>query len=124
MAESKDYMTLPEENGTISISEKVIAAIAVAAAREVDGVSGMAGGLGGSILDLTNKKNAQKVTDGVKIEMRDEGLTVDLYLCVAYGHTIPEVGESVQKAVAESIASMTGCTAQVVNVHVTGVTLG
>ena len=29
MAESKEYMTLPEENGSINISEEVIAAIAV-----------------------------------------------------------------------------------------------
>ena len=30
MADSKEYMTLPEENGSINISEEVIAAIAVA----------------------------------------------------------------------------------------------
>ena len=32
MGESKEYMTLPEENGSINISEEVIAAIAVGAA--------------------------------------------------------------------------------------------
>ena len=41
MADSKEYMTLPEENGSINISEEVIAAIAVGAVREVEGVSGM-----------------------------------------------------------------------------------
>ena len=41
MADSKEYMTLPEENGSINISEEVIAAIAVGAARDVDGVTGM-----------------------------------------------------------------------------------
>ena len=41
MADSKEYMTLPEENGSINISEEVIAAIAVGAAREVEGVTGM-----------------------------------------------------------------------------------
>ena len=61
MGESKEYMTLPEENGSINISEEVIAAIAVGAVRDVEGVSGMMTAMGGSVTDLvTNKKNAQK----------------------------------------------------------------
>ena len=36
MGESKEYMTLPEENGSINISEEVIAAIAVGAVRDVE----------------------------------------------------------------------------------------
>ena len=48
MGESKEYMTLPEENGSINISEEVIAAIAVGAVRDVEGVSGMVTAMGGS----------------------------------------------------------------------------
>ena len=59
MGESKEYMTLPEENGSINISEEVIAAIAVGAVRDVEGVSGMVTAMGGSVTDLVhNKKNA------------------------------------------------------------------
>ena len=66
MAESKEYMTLPEENGSINIAEEVIAAIAVGAVREVEGVSGMMNSLGNSVSDLvTNRKNAQKCVRGV-----------------------------------------------------------
>ena len=65
MGESKEYMTLPEENGSINISEEVIAAIAVGAVRDVEGVSGMMTAMGGSVTDLvTNKKNAQKAVIG------------------------------------------------------------
>ena len=61
MAESKEYMTMPEENGSINISEEVIAAIAVGAVREVEGVSGMMTSMGNSVTDLVNnRKNAQK----------------------------------------------------------------
>jgi uncharacterized alkaline shock family protein YloU len=123
MGESKEYMTLTEENGTINISEKVIAAIAVGAAREVEGVSGMTAYLGNNILDLANKKNAQKVTEGVKIDMTGETLSLDLYLTVAYGHAIPEVAENTQKAVASAVEAMTGCAVGAVNIHVGGVTL-
>lgn len=124
MAENKGYMTLSDEQGSIHISEEVIAAIAVGAVREVEGVSGMMGNLGTSVADLvTNKKGAQKDAKGVKIEMAETGLVLDIYLTVAYGHAIPEVAENAQKAVASAVSAMTGCTVETVNIHVGGVTL-
>ena len=124
MADSKEYMTLPEENGSINISEEVIAAIAVGAVREVEGVSGMMTGMGGSVTDLVNnRKNAQKGTKGVKIDMTGTALTLDLYLTVEYGHAIPEVAENAQKAVASAVEAMTGCPGGTVKIHVGGVTL-
>ena len=124
MADSKEYMTLPEENGSINISEEVIAAIAVGAVREVEGVSGMMTGMGGSVTDLVNnRKNAQKGTKGVKFDMSGTALTLDMYLTVEYGHAIPEVAENAQKAVASAVEAMTGCPVGTVNIHVGGVTL-
>ena len=124
MGESKEYITLPEENGSINISEEVIAAIAVGAVREVEGVSGMMTNLGGSVTDLvTNKKNAQKGAKGVKIDMTGAALVLDLYLTVQYGQPIPEVAENAQKAVSSAVEAMTGCPVEAVNIHVGGVTL-
>ena len=123
MAESKEYMTLPEENGSINISEEVIAAIAVGAVREVEGVSGMMTSLGGSVTDLVTKKNAQKGTKGVKIDMTGTALVLDVYLTVKFGTPIPEVAENAQKAVISAVEAMTGCSVGAVNVHVGGVTL-
>ena len=124
MAENKGYMTLSDEKGSIHISEEVIAAIAVGAVREVEGVSGMMTNLGGSVTDLVNnKKNAHKGAKGVKIDMTGTALTLDLYLTVQFGHPIPEVAENVQKAVASAIEAMTGCSVGTVNIHVGGVTL-
>ncbi len=124
MGESREYMTLPEENGSINISEEVIAAIAVGAVRDVEGVSGMMTNLGGSVTDLVNnKRNAQKGAKGVKIDMTGTALTLDVYLTVQYGHPIPEVAENAQKAVINAVEAMTGCSVGVVNVHVGAVTL-
>ena len=124
MAESKEYMTMPEENGSINISEEVIAAIAVGAVREVEGVSGMMTNLGGSVTDLVNnRKNAQKGAKGVKIDMTGAALVLDLYLTVQYGQPIPEVAENAQKAVSSAVEAMTGCPVEAVNIHVGGVTL-
>ena len=124
MADSKEYMTLPEDNASINISEEVIAAIAVGAVREVEGVSGMMTSMGNSVTDLVNnRKNAQKGAKGVKIDMTGTALTLDLYLTVEYGHAIPEVAENAQKAVASAVEAMTGCPVGTVNIHVGGVTL-
>ena len=124
MADSKEYMTLPEENGSNNISEEVIAAIAVGAVREVEGVSGMMTNLGNSVTDLVNnRKNAQKGARGVKIDMTGAALRLDLYLTVQYGTPIPEIAENAQKAVASAVGAMTGCAVEAVNIHVGGVTL-
>ena len=115
---------MPEENGSINISEEVIAAIAVGAVREVEGVSGMMTNLGGSVTDLvTDKKKAQKGAKGVKIDMTGAALVLDLYLTVQYGQPIPEVAENAQKAVSSAVEAMTGCPVEAVNIHVGGVTL-
>lgn len=122
MGENKGYMTLPEEKGNIQIAEDVIAAIAVGAVREVDGVSGMMTNMGG-LPDITGKKNPQKSLKGVRIDMAEEQLTLDIYLTVEYGHAIPEVAANAQKAVASAVEAMTGCSVSAVNIHVGGVTL-
>ena len=121
MAESREYLTLPEEKGSINISEEVIAAITVGAVREIEGVSGITTPMGNSVTDLMN--NRQKGLRGVKIDMTGDALSIDIYLTVAYGNPIPEVAEKVQKAVSGSVEAMTGCPVGSVNVHVGGVTL-
>ena len=124
MGESKEYMTLPEENGSINISEEVIAAITVGAVRDVEGVSGMMTTMGNSVTDLVNnKKNAQKSAKGVKIDMTGTALVLDVYMTVQYGSPIPEVAENAQKAVISAVEAMTGCPVGAVNIHVGGVTL-
>ena len=124
MADNKEYLVLPEEEGTIHISEEFIAAIAVGAVREVEGVSGMMTNLGGSVTDLlNNKKNAQKGVKTVKIEKTDDGLVMELYITVSYGTPVLEVAENAQKAVKASVEAMTGCTVCAVNIHVGGVTM-
>ena len=123
MAESRDYMTLPEEKGTVNISEEVLAAVVVGAVREIEGVSGMMTAMGNGVTNLVSDKNARKSAKGVKIDMTGDALKVDIYLMVEYGHPIPEVAENVQNAVFSSVEAMTGCPVEAVNVHVGGVSL-
>jgi len=118
MGDNKEYLTHPEENGSINISEDVVAAIAVGAACEVEGVIGMMSG-GSNVSDLM-KKNPNR---GVKLSYVDDCIAVDLYLTVRYGHPIPEIAQNVQKAVANTVAATTGFTVGAVNVHIGAISI-
>lgn len=121
MSESKEYVSRAEEMGNIHISEEVLAAMAAAAALEVEGVGSLAANLGNDIVEmLGGKKNLAK---GVRVSMSEEGaLRVDLAILVKYGYTIPDVARGVQEAVFSSVENMSGLTPESVNVTVSGVT--
>ena len=110
MSDSKDYVSRADELGNIHISEEVLAAIAAAAALEVEGVSS---------LGSQGKKNPAK---GVHVKLEDEKVVAGLSVLMAYGHTIPEMGKAIQEAVKVAIESMTGLEVAAVNVSVGGIT--
>ena len=120
MSESKEYVSRSDELGNIHISEEVLAAIAAAAALEVEGVSGLAANLGSDIAELLGKKNLAK---GVRVKMEEDKVEVELSVLMAYGYTIPEMGKSIQEGVKNAIESMTGLEVACVNVNVGGITL-
>jgi uncharacterized alkaline shock family protein YloU len=55
---------------------------------------------------------------GIQITRSDDGVDVSLTVAMTYGERIPRVAESVQRAVREAVASMTGLTVRTVDVHV------
>ena len=118
MAESKEYMTMPEENGSINISEEVIASIAALAVREVEGVFGLSVT---QTLDLSNilgKKNLRKV---IRVVITDEGVEIACNVIVKMGCAVMTVAKAVQEAITEEVTSMTGTRPLRVNVNVCGV---
>ena len=119
MSENKEYVSRADELGNIHISEEVLAAIAAAAAMEVEGVSSLAANLGRDIADLLGKKNLAK---GVRVKMEDDRVEVELSVLMTYGHTIPEIGKAVQEAVKNALESMSGLEVSCVNVNVGGIT--
>ena len=104
--------------GSVKISEDVVATIAGLAAAEVQGVASMSASLASGIYDLIGKKNLSK---GVKIEMKEGEVSIDLYLVVEYGVKIPEVALCVQQTVKKNVETMTGLNASKIDVHVQGV---
>ncbi|MFZ3132261.1 MAG: Asp23/Gls24 family envelope stress response protein [Desulfosporosinus sp.] len=113
--------SLEKENslGSIRIADEVVEVIAGLAASEVEGVVGMSGGLVGDLAHMLGRnKNLSK---GVKVEVGEHEVAVDLFIVVEYGVSIPEVALCVQESVKEAIESMTGLKVVEANVHVQGV---
>ena len=86
MAENREYLTRAEENGSISIAEDVVAAIAADAVAEIEGVGSMCQNMTEQITEqFTGKKGLR----GVRAEVRDGDIIIDVYLMVRYGYAIP-----------------------------------
>lgn len=119
MAEHKDYWVTTGDQGTIKISEEVIASIAAMAATETEGVGGLCTGLTSEIASLLGRKNTGR---GVKVQLGErDTVSVDLSILVQFGRAVGEVAHAVQQAAKSSIESMTGLHASAVNVVVGGV---
>lgn len=120
MAEGKEYISCPDELGTIHISEDVLAVTAAAAALEVEGIGGLAGNLGSDLAELlAGRKNLSR---GVRVSVAEGHVTVDISLLVKYGSSVQESAKAVQNAIGDAIANASGFTVAAVNVHVAGVT--
>ena len=106
--------------GEVRIADEVVAIIAGLAAREVDGVDSMAGNITN---ELVGKLGMKILSKGVKVDVTEEHVSVDLSLNIKYGYNIPEVSERVQERVKSAIENMTGLTVLDVNVKIAGVNM-
>ena len=111
-----DMINEEEKIGKISIADGVVASIAGIAAIEVEGVSKLTGNISKELVAKLGKKN---LANGVKVEITDGNVVVDVSLEVEYGTSIKKVSEGVQ--VKQAIENMTGLHVRVVNVVVSGI---
>ena len=118
MAENREYFSRQEELGSVNISEDVLAAIAGAAALEVEGVGGLGGGIGRDLAAMLSKKVLSK---GVHLTVENEEVCVDISVLVKQGYVVPDVARSVQDAVKSAMENTSGLKATCVNVTVSGV---
>ena len=119
MAESKQYITQVRDNGSVMISEDVIATIVAHAVGDVEGVVGLEVKPGADIAELIGKKNWGK---GVKITItEDETVKIDCNVSVSYGCSVVSVANAIQDAIRNAVESMTGVTIASVNVNICGI---
>ena len=116
MADHKEYWSTESDQGSIRISEDVVASIAALSASETKGVSGLYSSLTSDIVGFISKKNLSK---GVRIELGDDDtVKVEIGFLALFGYNICDVAKEVQ----ENVKSSTGLRVVEINVHVGGVT--
>jgi len=99
------------------ISDDVIGAIAGIELGKIEGVHPV----GGGIADYLGRKNPSK---GVKIDATDDHISIEVFLIVDYGVSIPDVAHEVQTRLRKVISDMTGKFVSAVNVSVQGIRTG
>lgn len=106
--------------GSVNIADDVVAMIASLATTEVEGVSAMAGNITN---ELMSKVGMKSLTRGVKVEVFEGNVTVDLAVTMEYGYNIPATSRKVQAKVKNAIENMTGLSCTDVNIRIAGVNM-
>lgn len=109
-----------EKLGEVRIADEVVAIIAGLAATEVDGVDSMAGNITNELVGKLGMRNLSK---GVKVDVTEEHVIVDLSLNIKFNFSIPAVSARVQERVKNAIENMTGLNVMEVNVKIAGVNI-
>ncbi len=110
-------MEQKQPNGSLKISQDVIATIAQAAAAEIDGVHSLAA----SHLPLKNISKKTISSKPILINLSDDVAIVDISVIVKANCKIRAVAEDLQKAVKDAVQTMCGIRVAKVNVHVEGI---
>ncbi len=104
--------------GTVQIADDVIAVIVGIAATEVEGIAA----LGDNITnELMNKVGIKNISKGVKVNIVENKIDVEVSLTVGYGYNIPATCAKVQEKIKNTVENMTGLKVTGVNVRITGV---
>lgn len=113
MSEQNDNI----EIGVVKISDDVVIAMAGIATSNVKGVySAQSEGLG----NLFSKNSIRK---GIKVEINNNTVTLDININVEYGLNIADISKEVQASVKKEIETMTDLTVSAVNVNVVNIIL-
>lgn len=119
MAESKQYIAQTFDNGSVQISEDVIAAVITHAVSEVDGVIGINTKPGADIAEFIGKKNWGR---GLKIMIApDNTVTIDCCINVRYEKNVIDIANATQAAIIDAVNSLAAIQIAAVNVNVCGI---
>ena len=120
MMSERNLLEMENNNslGKVEIAPEVIEVIAGIAASEVEGVMQMRGNFAAGVVERLGKKNHGK---GVKVDLSEEGIKVDVFCVMQFGISIPTVAQKVQDNIRQALLNMTALEITEVNIHVVGV---
>ena len=104
--------------GEVQISNDVLAVISAMAAMEVDGVVAMAGNISA---ELVSKLGMMKLSKGVRVDVVDNTVMVDLSIILRINENIVTISKKVQDKVKTTVENMTGMEVANVNVNIASV---
>ncbi|GAB4073495.1 fatty acid biosynthesis protein YqhY [Barrientosiimonas marina] len=104
--------------GVVEIAPEVIEVIAGISASEVTGVSSMRGNFATDVVERFGKKAHSK---GVKVDLTENGILIDLFVVLNFGVTIPNVAKQLQDNIRQTLKNMTNLDIAEINVHVVGI---
>ena len=118
MEKEQNAVMLKEDTsvGTVRIADDVVAMIASIAAAEVEGVQPL-GVTPKNTKSVKGSVNPSKKSKGVKVEINDGIVRVEMAVSIEYGYSIPEVSGQLQSKVSSAIENMTGLTCGNINIR-------
>jgi uncharacterized alkaline shock family protein YloU len=103
-----------ETKGVVRVARQVLLTIIANVTTAVPGVTRMA-----QVSDPWSRLPGREIPrNGITLTIKENTISVDLYIVVAPGINIVEVGSTIQDEVASAIADMVGMRVQVVNVYI------
>jgi uncharacterized alkaline shock family protein YloU len=99
--------------GKTTVAPEVLLSIARLTTLNVEGVSRM-----GSQPAAVNRLFQRGAGEGVSLEIKDEVVTIDLYVILKMDVNIRDVSRSVQRNVARAISEMVGMQVGRINIHI------
>ncbi|MCM3738771.1 Asp23/Gls24 family envelope stress response protein [Oceanobacillus luteolus] len=104
--------------GKVEIAPEVIEVIAGIAATDVKGLYAMRGNFASGVAERFGKQTHNK---GVKVELTDTGINIDVYCILHFGSSIPKVAQELQTNIRQSLKTMTQLDISEINIHVVGI---
>jgi len=101
----------------LSINTEVLEKMAEIAAKEVEGVTGLAK----KAIDLKGAVKSKSAFKGIKIEAVNGAVKINAYICVDKDAHVKEVAEKVQQNIKDKVQTMAGTAVTQVNVIVADV---
>ena len=103
-----------ESLGTVRIARQVLITIVVNVALQIPGVVHMA-----QVSDQCTRFLGREIPkNGVALTIKDNAVSADLYVVVATGVNIVDVGSAIQNEVASAFEEMVGMQVREVNVYI------
>ena len=112
-------MTEIYSQGKTTVAPDVLLTIARLSALSVPGVSRMARVPGG-----VNRLFKRGIGDGVRIEVKDNTVTANLYLILGQHVNIREVSRNVQQQVSRALQEMVGMDIGGIEIHIEDIDMG